>query len=111
MVVDGQLDEAVQLVNAAVPMLANAAAQWQALDLLSQLWAKRGDPSRAAKLLACADRMYELHGFARKPHADRARAHLRNRFAEVLSDAKLTGLQAEGASLTEEQAVALAMDF
>ena len=111
MVVAGLLDEAVPLLIASVPLLVGSAAQWQALDLLAQLWAKRGDPYRAARLLACADHQYEVHGLARKPHVGRARAGLLSGLAERVPAAEWARLQHEGESLTEEQSIAMAMDF
>ena len=111
MVAAGLLAEAMPLLTAAVPLLVGSAAQWQALDLLAQLWAKRGDPYRAARLLACADFQYELHELARKPHVNRARAGLLSDLTERVPSAEWARLQHEGEMLTEEQSIALAMDF
>jgi hypothetical protein len=106
-----RLEEAVTLTKAAVPMLAGSSAQWHSLDLLSQIWAKRSDLARAARLLACADHMCRLHGVNRRPHAEQVRIALLRRFTEVFSAAELSRLQAQGAALPQDKAIALAMDF
>jgi hypothetical protein len=84
-------------------------AQWQALDMLAQLWARRGDGARAARLLACADAMYRLRRFVRKPHVARARDMLLATLAGALPADMLARALREGEGLSEDEAVALAM--
>src|SRR5206468_6916552 len=111
LVAEGLTDEATGLAARALPLMKGSTAQWQALDMLSQLWAKVGDTTRAALLLACADAMHRLHGFARKPHAVRARNALLEHFADVLPDVVIRRALAEGGDMDEDEAVALALGF
>jgi predicted ATPase len=111
LVAKGQLDDAIQIMKTGVPLLKGPAGQWQALDVLAELWAKLGDAARAARILACADRVYEMHGFSRKPYANRARARLLASLGEAVPAADLRRLRKKGAELPEDDALTLAMDF
>ena len=107
----GLMDEAVLLAERAVPLMKGAAAQWQTLDMLAQLWARGGNTVRAAQLLGCADAMYRLHRLVRAPHAARARTALLSTLADALSAEMLGRALCDGEALTEEDAIALAMAF
>jgi predicted ATPase len=108
LLVEGQLRDATELVDACIPLLRLSDAAWQALDLLALVWAERGDAPRAARLLASADKHHRLFGFERKPHRARNRARLFGRLAVALPDVALVKACAEGEALKEGEAIALA---
>ena len=91
--------------------MTDSGGPWVTLDLLAQIWMERKSNSRAAQLLACADRIFELHGWVRKPYASRRRASLLVLLAEALTADELARLQQAGASMSVEEAIALGMSF
>jgi ATP/maltotriose-dependent transcriptional regulator MalT len=81
-----------------------------AIEHLALVVALRGDCARAATLEGYADAAFALHGFDREftetTTHDRLTAHLR----EGLAPDELARLSAEGAALTPEAALALALE-
>lgn len=81
-----------------------------AIEHLALVFALRGDPARAAALEGYADAAFTRHGFPRefteRTTHDRLTALLR----EGLTPDELTRLSAEGAALTPDAAIALALE-
>jgi predicted ATPase/class 3 adenylate cyclase len=80
-----------------------------AIQHLATVAARSGDPRRGARLRGYADAWYRSEGNEREPTEARTYEILTASLREKLSDAEIEALAAEGARMTEDQAVAEAL--
>ncbi len=108
---DSDPDEAWELAQEAVAVLADFGDRLgvaEALEAVAGLSAARGQPDRALRLLAAAERFHHDTGVVRFPlHADRAERHTAAARAQLDPD-DAEAYWAEGAALSLDEAVAYA---
>lgn len=103
----GALEEARATIAEAIPLLERPWQLWVSFDHLALFLAKAGDLEAAAEAMGFADRAYADHGTVRQPNEARARASVEALIASLPASARERA-EIEGASLTPEEAVALA---
>jgi tetratricopeptide (TPR) repeat protein len=80
-----------------------------AIQHLATVAALRGDARRGARLRSWVDASFRSEGYEREPTEARLYEILMTALREKLSDAEVEALSAEGAQMTEDQAVAEAL--
>ena len=106
----GELDEALSVLREAAPMLSRQGMSWMCLDTIALLAFKRGRIHDAALALGRSDAMFVKFNQPRYgPVFQRIRDEVRDGLQQALSAAELEQLLAEGAALSDEEAVRLAL--
>ncbi len=106
----GELDEALEAAREGMPMLREAGQVWLLLDHFALLAARAGKTVNAARIAGYADSARATKGVARQPNEARARDRIQTLLAETLDPDGLLRLLAEGAAMSEDEAVRLALD-
>ncbi len=105
-----EFDEALAAAREGLPLLQETGFRWKALDPLALRVALAGSPRSAARIAGYADSVF----VARKVSRERNEARARDRLQAILSDhfaaEELERILAEGALMSEDEAVRLALE-
>jgi hypothetical protein len=91
-------------------MLSDAGQAWLLLDHFALLAAQMGKAASAARIAGNADSTRAAKGSARQLNEARARTRVQTLLSEVLDPDGLARLLAEGAAMSEHEAVRLALE-
>ena len=106
----GELDDALAAAREGLPLLVEGGFAWSHLDHLALRAALAGKLADAARVVGFADAAFEGRNIARQPNEARSRERLQRLLQEGLGPDVLARLTGEGAALTEESAVKLALE-
>ena len=106
----GELDDALAAAREGLPMLVEGGFAWSHLDHLALRAALAGRLNEAARIAGFADSAFAGRKIARQPNEARSRERLERLLQQGLPRDALARLTAEGAALTEESAVRLALE-
>jgi tetratricopeptide (TPR) repeat protein len=108
----GDLEAALDAIRESVSLKEQDAANdaWNVMDFFALHAARAGNVENAARIAGYTDACFAAKQATREPTGARARAALQALVCERLSQAKLEGLLAEGALLTEHDACRLAVE-
>jgi hypothetical protein len=109
LVAHGDLDEALITAREAVPLLRSQGMLYWLFDHLALRAGLIGRITDAARIAGYADSLYQAAGSSREPIGIHVTEHLSNLIGAALSCDEIVQLQKEGALLSEEQAVTLAL--
>ena len=106
----GELDEALAAARDGLPLRKEAGFAWGAFDHLALRAALAGKRASAARLAGYADAAYAAKATPRQANETRARDRLQTLLRETFARDELERLLAEGATMSEEEAVRLALE-
>jgi predicted ATPase/DNA-binding winged helix-turn-helix (wHTH) protein len=106
----GELDEALAAAREGLPLRKESGYTWGAMDHVALRAALAGKTANAARLAGYADAAYVAKAAPREGNEARARSRLHTVLRERLAADALERLLTEGARLTEEEAVRLALE-
>ncbi len=105
----GDLDDALNAAREGMPHVRKAGVQLAFLDYLALRAGRAGRLETAARLLGHANEAARQHRFDRHFHSLRVVAELETLLEAELARERLAALEAEGAALSEDQTLALAL--
>ena len=105
----GELEQALVTAREGLPMLVEGGFAWSHLDHLALRAGLAGSLAPAARIAGFSDAAYLEREMARQPNEARSRDRLQQLLLQGLSRDALARLFAEGADLSEESAVDLAL--
>ena len=105
----GELDDALAAAREGLPMLVEGGFAWSHIDNLALRAALAGQLADAARLAGFADEAFAGRKIARQPNEARSREQLQQLLQQGLRHDALARLTGEGAALSEESAVRLAL--
>jgi hypothetical protein len=105
----GELDEALAAAREGLPMLVDGGFAWSHLDHLALRAALTGNLSDAARIVGFADAAFAGRRTARQPNEQRSYDRLQQLLRNGLPADALARLFGEGAALSEDNAVKLAL--
>ena len=105
----GELDEAIDAAREGLPMLVEGGFAWSHLDHLALRAALAGKLADAARIAGFSDAAFAIRKTARQPNEARSRDRLQRLLQERLAADHLARLYGEGAVLSEDGAVKLAL--
>jgi predicted ATPase/DNA-binding winged helix-turn-helix (wHTH) protein len=105
----GELDEALADAREGLPLRKESGYTWGAMDHLALRAALAGETANAARIAGHADAAYAAKATPRQGNEARARSRVDALLRERLATDALERLLAEGAGLTEDEAVKLAL--
>ena len=106
----GEIIEALAAAREGLPLRKDAGYGWVALDHLGVRAVLAGHSENAARLAGYADWTYTAKKSSRQPNEARARERLRALLRAKLVPNELERLLAEGAAMSEDEAVRLALE-
>jgi predicted ATPase/DNA-binding winged helix-turn-helix (wHTH) protein len=106
----GELDEALAAAREGLPLRKEDGYSWGAFDHLALRAALAGNTASAARLASYADAAYAAKATPRQANETRARDRLQTLLRETFTPDELERLLAEGATMSEEEAVRLALE-
>jgi predicted ATPase/DNA-binding winged helix-turn-helix (wHTH) protein len=106
----GELDEALAAAREGLPLRKEEGYSWGAFDHLALRAALAGKTASAARLAGYADAAYAAKATPRQANETRARDRLQTLLRETSAPDELERLLAEGATMSEEEAVELALE-
>ena len=106
----GELDEALAAAREGLPLRKESGYTWGAMDHVALRAALAGKTANAARLAGYADAAYVAKATPRQGNEARARSRLHTVLRERVEADALERLLTEGARLTEEEAVRLALE-
>jgi tetratricopeptide (TPR) repeat protein len=109
LVARGELDEALRTAREAAPLLRDEGMLFWLFDHLALRAGVAGHVSDAARIAGYSDAVYRTHDHPREPIGCRANERLQVLLRGGLAEGELRQLAQEGALLTEEQALILAL--
>jgi tetratricopeptide (TPR) repeat protein len=105
----GDLGEALTMAREAAPLLRDHGRLFWLFDHLALRAGLAGRTRDAARIAGYADAIYRASGHPREPIGRRAVERLADLLREALRADEITHLKREGACLTEDQAISLAL--
>lgn len=109
LVARGDVDEALTVAREAAPLLRDEGMLFWLFDHLALHAGLAGRTTDAARLAGYSDAVYRTHDHPREPIGRRAIERLTELLRDALSAAEISQLAREGALLTEQQALTLAL--
>ena len=106
----GELAEALAAAREGLPLRKEEGYSWGAFDHLALRAALAGKRASAARLAGYADAAYAAKATPRQANETRARDRLQTLLRETFAGDELERLLAEGAAMSEEEAVHLALE-
>ena len=101
----GELDLALAAAREGLPLCREGGSAWNKLDHLALRAALAGDDARAALLAGYEDATFHARGARRQPNEARARNRVQVLLSERLSPDEFERLRAQGAMLSDDEAV------
>jgi tetratricopeptide (TPR) repeat protein len=106
----GELDLALAAAREGLPLRSEVGSAWCCMDHLALRAALAGKQINAARISGYADAAYSATAAKRQPNEARALARVRALLGEKLTATELERLLAEGAAMSEDEAVRLALE-
>jgi len=106
----GELDLALAAAREGLPLCREGGTAWNKIDHLALRAALTGNDAKAALLAGYQDAAFQTRGSKRQPNEVRARARVQALLSDRLASDEFERLRAQGAALSDDEAVRRAME-
>lgn len=107
----GEVAPAGAALTEAAPLLTEPWQLWVIFDHVALLAVRSGEAARAARSIGFSQAAYQSHRAMRQPNEERAHTEARTESERVLGNAECAALMTQGADLSRQAAVSLAMEI